>query len=160
MKPAVDLPPPISPLNNDYRVSPSRKRRLLRRAEARRLFAEEAKNEITEEEQDVLVAAAEAEANTIADSAQTQENETSNEEICEKEVVDSCVDPIEAEIEEIDPDELKRDKIVQKVVVSSVTEPIEDKLDVEREVFEKFAAIGVKVVKFSGHANRRGKYET
>ena len=81
--------------------------------------------------------------------------------ICEKEVIHSCVDhPVEAEIDKIDPDEFKSDKIVHKVVLSSVTEPIEDKLNVEKEVLEKFSAIRVNVVIFSDHANRRGKCET
>ena len=40
------------------------------------------------------------------------------------------------------------------------TAPIEEKCDVEKEVYDKFAAIGVKVLKFSGHVDRRGKYKS
>ena len=57
LKPALEYPPPTTP----NRVSPSRKRRILKRTEARRLFAEEANASVSLEEQDVLAAAEKAE---------------------------------------------------------------------------------------------------
>ena len=64
-----------------------------------------------------------------------------NDEICS----DNAYHEPLVETEEVDEDELARDKNVEKVIVYAVTEPIEKKVDVEQEIREKFAAIGVKV---------------
>ena len=44
--------------------------------------------------------------------------------------------------EEVDPRELGRDKKVEKVIVSAVTK---ENADVENEIREKFAALGVEI---------------
>ena len=70
-----------------------------------------------------------------------------NKEVSNKESSNTCV----IEQEEVDKEELKRDRMVEQNIVSPVTAPIEEKSNVEKEVHDKFAAIGVKVLKISGH---------
>ena len=81
-------------------------------------------------------------------------NEVSDEICCDKDYEEN-VD----ETEEVDIEELARDKLVEKVTIFSVTKPIEKKEDVEAEIRDKFAAIGVKVKQMKTRANYRGEYE-
>ena len=61
--------------------------------------------------------------------------------------------------EEVDEAELARDKIVKRVIVSSVTRPIGKRSDVEAEIREKFANIGVHVEEIRTRMNYRGDFE-
>ena len=67
----VSTPCARSPPTNASHVSPSRRRRTLRRAEARTLFAEEAKLDLSVEELSVLNAAEKA----VDDSVQNMESD-------------------------------------------------------------------------------------
>ena len=165
LKPALEYPPPVTPIH----VSPSRKRRVLKRAEARRLFAEEAIENLSREEQDVLTLAAKAEncnyevvpvANNGEDMALHNRAQASSD--MKKDVDDKL--PID-ETEKFDPEEAKRDRMVEKVVIYRVSEgslfkPKQTNDEVEKEVTDKLATMGVEVLEFSSHADRDGKYET
>ena len=70
-----------------------------------------------------------------------------------------CADSAYNDAEEVDLKELARDKIVEKVIVSAVTKPIEEKADVEIEIREKFAAVGVEIKHLKTRSNYRGKFE-
>ena len=70
VKPVLELPTIVPPscllTPKGSRISPSRNRRMQRRMETRKLFAEEALHNLSTEEMEVLDAAAEAEKDTIA----------------------------------------------------------------------------------------------
>ena len=78
-----------------------------------------------------------------------------NDEICS----DNAYHEPVVETEEVDEHELARDKNVEKVIVYAVTEPIEKKMDVEQEIREKFAAIGVKVKAIKTKTDYKGLYD-
>ena len=151
-------PPPLIP--QWHRNRPSRVRRQQKRAEARRLFAEEARKELSAEEVEILEQAEHAElgkALKLNEEAKETVNVYSevNDEICS----DNAYHEPVVETEEVDEDELARDKNVEKVIVYAVTEPIEKKVDVEQEIREKFAAIGVKVKAIKTKTDYNGLYE-
>ena len=74
-----------------------------------------------------------------------------------KEVTDEiCADSAYNDAEEVDLNELARDKIVEKVIVSAVTKV---KANVENEIREKFAALGVEIKHLKTRSNYRGKFE-
>ena len=54
---------------------------------------------------------------------------------------------------------LARDKIVEQVVIYAVTKPIEKKTDVEHEIREKFATMGVQVLQMKTQSTYRGEFE-
>ena len=65
----------------------------------------------------------------------------------------------QAEAEEAARDEAAKDKIIDKVIVYAVTRAIENKENVETEIREKFASIGVKVIDMKTKSNFRGLFE-
>ena len=73
-----------------------------------------------------------------------------NDEICSDNAYDGA--------EEV-AHELARDKNVEKVIVYAVTRPIEKKIDVEEEIREKFAAIGVKVKTIKTKSDYKGLFD-
>ena len=165
LKPALEYPPPVTPTH----VSPLRKRRTLKRAEARRLFAEEAIENLSREEQDVLTLAAKAEnfnyeaapvainGDDMALDNRAQTNSDMQMDVDNKLPTD--------ETEEVDPEEAKRDRMVEKVVIyrvsgGSLFKPRQTNDEVKKEVIDKLAMMGVEVIEFSGHADRDGMYET
>ena len=123
-----------SPNFNASNLSPSRKRRLQRRAESRRLFAEEAKQDLSVDELKVLEAAEKAvnvrvqnmeveEPLAVRDDASvlhTEDDTINQRKNCEnnsnmgtsisQEIVDSDC----GNIEEMDEDKLKKDKMAKK----------------------------------------------
>ena len=83
-------------------------------------------------------------------------NDEPTTEVCHENASNNRV----TEPEEVEEEESKRDRMVEQIIVSPVTAPIEEKCDVEKEVYDKFAAIGVKVLKFSGHVDRKRKFKS
>ena len=142
----VSTPCATSPPTNASHVSPSRKRRTLRRAEARALFAEEAKLDLSVEELSVLNAAEKA----VDDSVQNMEsdehdslevkddsNDTQNEiSIQDTKILisEDCANNVEAEahdstnqenadcdtVEEMDKHEQELDKFVTEILIYAV----------------------------------------
>ena len=143
VKPVLELPTIVPPscllTPKGSRMSPSRNRRMQRRMETRKLFAEEALNNLSTEKMDVLDAAAEAEKDTIATEQNTRncilEEELHDEDLTYN--VPVCTTAGSDDSEEVDEEELKRDKVVEEVIISAVTEPIEDEERVKNEVYEK-----------------------
>ena len=139
---------------------PSRQRRRKKRAAARvaaeATFAAE-KTVLTEKSEDITV--------EVKDQCTVEIVETANSGIQDtekvlKEVTDEiCADSAYNDAEEVDPKELARDKIVEKLIVSAVTKPIEEKADVENEIREKFAALGVEIKHMKTQSNYRGKFD-
>ena len=152
-------PPPYNP--SVRRNGPSQVRRQQRRAEARRTFAEDAKKELSTEEVYVLKEAENAENGKASNCCIELNKEAENvfqevaDEICSNDVYDKD----NHETEEVDTDELARDKNVEKVIVYAVTEPIEKKSDVEAEIREKFANIGVEVREMKTKSTYRGEFD-
>ena len=78
---------------------------------------------------------------------------------------DMCNDKVEEEFqdyaEEVDVEEQRRDKLVEDVVISKVTiEAIEYAVDVEKEIRDKFGAIGVTVKNIRLKSDKRGMFQT
>ena len=161
VKPSLEYPPPVTPIY----VSPSRKRRSLKRAAARRLFAEEANANLSREEQDVLSLAAKAEY-IDCESLLTVNDMAINNGVCSSSDTMKHVDELTVvEAEEVDPEEAKRDRMIDKVVIyavsgGSIFKTRQNCDEVKKEVTEKLATIGVDVKEFSSHADKEGKYET
>ena len=164
--PIVPSPYPVS--SSSSKISPSRRRRTLRRMESRRLFAEEAAENLSFEEKEVLAEielGSEQEAGVRPDNVvekpseaivQCIEKDTSNviEALSEEEL--KRID--DEENKRIEEDEKKLNNIVEKVIISSVTEPIEDVLDVEKEIVDKFVDIGIEVRNLKSKVNWMGKH--
>ena len=137
-----------------------RARRQQKQAEACRLFAEEARKELSAEEVEILEQAEHAElgkALKLNEDAKETVNVYSevNDEICS----DNAYHEPVVETEQVDEHEPDRDKNVEKVIVYAVTEPIEKKMDVEQEIREKFAAIGVKVKTIKTKSDYKGLFD-
>ena len=64
------------------------------------------------------------------------------DEVCPDKEYNESIDSAESEV---DHAEAARDRIVKKVLISPVTDPNEKKESVEKEILEKFEAIGVTV---------------
>ena len=79
---------------------------------------------------------------------QCASNEEANEELT---VVEHGI--------EVDEEELKRDKIIEEVIISSVTQPTEKLEDVENEIRQKFANIGVNILSMNSFTNSRGCFK-
>jgi hypothetical protein len=153
--------PPYRP--HLHRYGPSRERRRLKRAEARKIAAEEAANELSTEEVEILKLAEKAENEAAKIAANTSVETTKETENVYKEPTDEiCSDSeyqAEHPVEEVDTAELARDKIVEKVIIYPVTKPIEKKSEVEEEVKEKFAAIGVRVKHMETRTTYKGEFK-
>ena len=150
-------PPPHFP--QEHRYGPSKVRRKQKRAVARRAFAEEAMRELSTEEVDVLKEAENAEnGKTRTDGLFGKETETVLKEVDDEICPDDAYNGTENEAEEVDAEELARDKNIEKVIVSAVTKPIEKKFDVEEEIRDKFAGIGVEVKGMKTITDSRGKF--
>ena len=67
---------------------------------------------------------------------------------------DACI-----ETEEVDQAELERDIVIFDVIMSAVTKPIEVKEVVEKEIRDRFNAIGVNVVKMDTYCNYQGLFK-
>ena len=121
-------------------------------------IARQATEEVTArkaaEEANARKAAVEATANKAAEDASNVNSEV-NDEFCS----DSSFHEPVVETEEVDEYELARNKNVKKVIVYAVTKPIEKKIEVEQEIREKFAAIGVKVKAMQTKTDGRGLYD-
>ena len=144
------LPPQIPQARNG--ASTSYQRRLLKQAEAKSKAAEEAPKDISVEEAEIIDLAEEAfvqAKNGVEESAgEAALRPTVNnakpleDEVCpDKEYNESIVTAESA----VDHAEAARDRIVKKVLISPVTEPNQKKESVEKEILEKFEAIGVTV---------------
>ena len=165
MKPVMEYPPPVTPIS----VSPSRKRRMIKRAEARRLFAAEANANLSPEEQDVLCAAATAViSNSQGFSTESKHAMSTDNEVSSSDIAAQVDEPAENETEEVNleevvPEEVKRDRMVDQLVVycvsgGSIFKRKQYSYEVEREVTEKLAAMGVEVKNFSSNSDNEGKY--
>ena len=112
------------------RNGPSQVRRRQKRAEARRVFAEEAMKELSAEEVSVLKKAEKVEKDTTRKGCgeAIKEAENAYQEVADEICSDAAYKQASNETEEVDADELARDKMVEKVIVYAVTEPIEKKV--------------------------------
>ena len=184
----VQSPPKIpcvtSPSLNINHVNPSRKRRMHRRAESRRIFAEEAKQDLSVEELNVLDAAEKAvvddnvtevqESLLVNEDIDMTQNETSNPDdsmhIRNDRANNSDInnetnnENEECYTEEVDQHELELDKIVTEVVIyavppSDIRKTMQDAAEVEVEIREKFCSIGVEVQDMLIKADRIGKFD-
>ena len=136
---------------------PSRQRRREKQAAARVAAEVTEKTVLTEKAKDITVEVKDQCAEEIGETANSAIKDT---EKVLKEVTDEiCADSAYNEAEEVDPKELARDRKVEKVIVSAVTKPIEEKADVENEIREKFAALGVKIKHMKTQSNYRGKFD-
>ena len=167
-----------SPTLNTHHVSPSRKRRMERRAESRKLFAEEAKNDLTADELNVLEAAEKAVDDSLNSSVLEESLKVGNDNIvvqsnlvqkedCENDsVIDTTavLENLDA-VEETDSEELARDKLVNEVIIYAVPpsdcrKSMQDAEEVEKEIKERFSLIGVEVLDMKIRASRTGKFES
>ena len=177
--PKFPIPCTTSPTANTRHVSPSKRRRMNRRAESRRLFAEEAKMDLSMEELNVLNAAEKA-VDDCMNNIESEEllevrndcNTTQNEPCCKVNTVEAAndheneLDILESEnidVEEIDKEELEKDKLVSEVLIYAVPpsdcrKTMQGVNEVQEEVKEKFSMIGVKVLDMKIKASIQGKF--
>ena len=173
--PKFPVPCVTSPPVNTRHVSPSKRRRMNRRAESRRLFAEKAKYDLSTEELSVLVAAEKAvdnhvNTNKVEESieASNDSHVTQNEASCQVNMVQAikdCENDPEEDVEEIDIDELEKDRLVSEILIYAVPPsdcriPMQGVNEVQQEIREKFSTIGAKIEDMKVKASSQGKFES
>ena len=140
------LPP--SPSTPIYAAGPKSRSPSYFRRQARRRASRECKNE------DCASAAEEVkEVAAEVDNCPDMKNDSAEFE------AESSHDDVCIETEEVDQAELDRDIVIDDVIISAVTKPIEVKEVVEKEIRDRFNAIGVDVVKMDTYCNYQGLFK-
>ena len=147
----------------------SYQRRRQNRADARAKAAEEAVQDVSVEEAEVLDLAKAAEEASMhariagkesAEKAPVDTFEELSDEVCPDIEYQANVKASEDTTEsEVDDAEVARDRITKKVIICPVTDPNEKKDVVENEIAEKFEAIGVKVLNMKTRSTNRGEFK-
>ena len=163
-------PPPHLPRT---RNGPSYQRRREKRAEARFKAAKEAAKDLSVEEAEVLHLAEEAFKHVNSDIKESVEESPKDtnlsDEVCPDneylaiDTAEVAVDEAEVVVDEaeaaVDEAEVARDRSVTKVIICPVTDPNEKKSTVEKEIMEKFEAIGVKVLSMKSRSTIHGEFK-